>query len=477
MKLVHLAFPAVFFALSSPAVALCTAGAIAHCSINGKPGTKECLENGRFTPCEPTDGSGGGGTGGNGTVTLKYKVLTVIYPPPGTKGGNSASEVSYASGSTTGSTTTTSHSFKQDYSVSASVSADAKIGVGGGGGASFEYTKSAQHSDALEIKKSGTSTIQMQGPPVDGIDHDRDEIWLWLGPKASISVSGQLVSWTFDGAQTADIQFIHVGWLKDPSTMPPALTQRLQQYGISPQDYPEILKADPLAACQEPVATMRSQRVNIRPPLPELCFTPNPGPPRYVSLNTTFPYEPPFAQGDPATTFKFSLDTSTMSTLTDIAESDYKIGITAEISYGFADIWKASLKTDDSWTWTDTATTAGSTGSTQSISVTIGGPAFGYTGPTDMAVYYDQVYQTFAFAPVVAQPRVLHGVIMSNDRKPIAGQEVIATVAGVKHRTYTNANGEYHFPSRFVGTIDLQAGGLRQRLPEALSSESIDLRF
>jgi len=94
-----------------------------------------------------------------------------------------------------------------------------------------------------------------------------------------------------------------------------------------------------------------------------------------------------------------------------------------------------------------------------------------------MAVYFDQVYQTFAFAPVVAQPRVLHGVIMSNDRKPIAGQEITATVRGVKHRTFTNANGEYHFPSLFAGPIDIQAGGLRQRIPQALSNESLDLRF
>ena len=93
----------------------------------------------------------------------------------------------------------------------------------------------------------------------------------------------------------------------------------------------------------------------------------------------------------------------------------------------FLEIWKASVKSENSWIWTDTKTDATSTGTTQSISVTIGGPAFGYTGPTDMAAYYDQIYQTFAFAPVVAQPGTLRGVVMSRAGKPIAGQEVIAS--------------------------------------------------
>ena len=56
-----------------------------------------------------------------GTVRPLYQVLTVLYAPPGTKGGNSKSVVDYGNGSATGTTTSVSSSF--EVGANASVSA------------------------------------------------------------------------------------------------------------------------------------------------------------------------------------------------------------------------------------------------------------------------------------------------------------------------------------------------------------------
>ncbi len=53
-----------------------------------------------------------------GTAQAKYLVLTVVYAPPGANGGRGASSVKYAVGSTTGTTTSGSQSFKNANTVS-----------------------------------------------------------------------------------------------------------------------------------------------------------------------------------------------------------------------------------------------------------------------------------------------------------------------------------------------------------------------
>ena len=62
MNLARLAIPVVYLALTTQADAACKAGSFARCAINGQQGTMECLDNGKFTPCEP------GAKGGTGPV-------------------------------------------------------------------------------------------------------------------------------------------------------------------------------------------------------------------------------------------------------------------------------------------------------------------------------------------------------------------------------------------------------------------------
>jgi hypothetical protein len=481
-KLALLAVSAMLVAVPYEAYALCKAGTVVGCSIHGQPGTKECLDAGTFSPCEPTVKPPPPVTG---TVTGKYLVLTVIYAPPGTNGGKSASNTSYESDSSTGTTSSNSSSFKQDYSVSATV----KFGLGCstdgsgkttcplsvGGGASFEYTKNDTHTDALDMKKTVSSKIVVPGPSADGVDHDRDEIWLLLRPKWGFTVSGKSVTWTFDPDQSqAVVQFVFVGALKDPTKLAPGVLRDLQAAGITTQDYAEILAADPLSQCLPPVALPFA---TPRPNGPSVCNTPVPAAPRYVSAFTSVPYDPPFAQGDTVTTQTITIDNSLVSTQTDSSQYSNKIGITVESGLDFKPVFEASLKEENDFTWTETNTTSNLAGSEQKMSLTMGGPAFGYTGPVNMAVYYDTLYKTFAFVPFEISGAGLHGVVSSTDGKPRAGQAVTAVAAGIKYRAFTNAVGEYRFPSEIAGPIILQAGNVVQQLPQVQSDMSIDLQF
>ena len=85
------------------------------------------------------------------------------------------------------------------------------------GGANFDYNQNATHTDALDIKKSTTSTIQVSGPSSDGVDHDLDEIWVILHPKFDVTMwNNKLVTWALDPDQSGGaLQYLYVGWLKE----------------------------------------------------------------------------------------------------------------------------------------------------------------------------------------------------------------------------------------------------------------------
>jgi hypothetical protein len=222
-----------------------------------------------------------------GTAYPKYMVLLVAYSPPGTNGG-STSLVNYAAGSTAGTTTSVSNTFKQNYSVTADTGIGL-IGSGVGGSLSFSYARSTTSDHSIELKKTTNSSIGLQGPRVDGIDHNRDLIYLWLNPQATIALTPSSAVWTFVGTPVPIIQFVEAGWLKDPSCtydaqthptcMPDADRRTLRDYGVTEVDFPDILRHDVLATVPSTL-----------------------DPKRFKSLNTTFPYEP----ADEVPTFSFT---------------------------------------------------------------------------------------------------------------------------------------------------------------------------
>jgi len=297
------------------------------------------------------------------------------------------------------STVSTSSSFKSENRISVSAEGGF-LGSGGGASASVETKASESDSESAEITKSNTTTITYPGPSLDGIDHDHDEIWLWLNPTIDLSLTPTSVTWNFDTNAQADIQKVSVGWLKDPSKMPRGLADRLETYGITKEYYPDLLKADPAAS--GPIAI---------------------DPERFDPLPMTFPYNPPLNPGDPVSTLNTTIVHETTTSRSHISQNERTVGVSLELGIGFIELAKTKLKIEDKFTWTNTNTTAASTGASQSAAVTIGGPAYGYNGPTDIGVYYDLIYNTFFFAPVDErlQPLSLQGLVTSRSGKALGG--------------------------------------------------------
>jgi hypothetical protein len=362
-----------------------------------------------------------------GTGRPRYKVLALIYAPPGTNGGKSSSYVEYGTTSTTGTTTTTSSSFKDGIDVTASVGVNltvVKLGASG----EFSASDTTTDTDSLDIKKTTTTTIHVPGPAEDGIDHDHDLFYLWLNPLINLSLDPENnVQWSLsvDGP-TMNLQYAYVSWLKNPATMPAGVAAELKSAGLTAQDYQAILALDPFTQVTE-------------------MIHPYVDPNRYLPTTQSFPYIPPLTASDPVATLTDTISDTVTQSHTHSIQTQYSVSMSLSASLGGdKDLLSGSLKADGSLTWTDTSTTTSTSISTQSATVSIGGPAYGYSGATDVLVYWDCIYNSFLFAtPTV--PIFHSGTLLGAAGKALAGRLVSLKLNGKTYRTYTDANGAYRF--------------------------------
>jgi hypothetical protein len=374
---------------------------------------------------------------GTGTMRPKYYILTVLYAPPGSNGGKGSSSVDYSTGSTTGTTTSTSSSFKNTVNVSASIGFDVSIFKLG---ASTDFSTSTTKTDTTsqDIKKSQAWDIKVTGPAEDGINHDHDMFVLMLNPLLAANVyPGNNVLWTMgvDG-QVMNIQSVYVGWLKDPSSMPGGVKQQLDAAGLTPADYAQILSTNPFASG----AT---------------AIDPN----RYLPITQSFPYEPPFSATDPVFTSSFNVQNTVTVTDTHTVQHQYSVSVSFSAGIKFL---SASLKIGDSMDWTNTNSLGTTSISTQSATATVGGPAFGYTGPTDIVGYFDTLYNSFMFA-FPAEPPATAGTVLDAAGKPVSHQAVTLSIGPHNFKTMTNAQGQYRIYGAPEGNgslaVDGQASG------------------
>jgi hypothetical protein len=297
-----------------------------------------------------------------GTVRPKFYVLTVLYAPPGTNDGKSVSLVDYSSESATGTKTSTEKSWKVGVSLTA--------GKEEGGLLGFEVSPSGSDSSSLEIKKSTTFDIKVPGPAKDGIDHDHDVFVLMLNPLLNVTVySGNHLVWTLNvDGPVMNVQYVYAGWLNNHSPMPRGVKAQLDEAGLGASDYQTILSTNPFASGASVI-----------------------DPDRFLPTPQSFAYEPPYSAHDAPWTETLTLENTVTSTSK--VEVGYSVSAKASIP-----IIKDLLNFGTSMEFTNTNSTETSTESKQSAAVTVGGPAFGYTGPTDVLVYWDTVYNSFTFA-------------------------------------------------------------------------------
>jgi len=161
----------------------------------------------------------------------KYKVMSVVYAPPG-----SASNVTYGNSDLVGSTDTMSTTNTTENSVNVSAT------VGGGidlfsakvtYNFSDSWTESNEYSNSIAIQTTTGNSISTMGPISSslGVDHDNDIIYIWLNPvltgTASGSTPGSSLNWTGLESNSCDP--------KDPS-FPMTIDQAVN--GCDPNQYP-----------------------------------------------------------------------------------------------------------------------------------------------------------------------------------------------------------------------------------------------
>ena len=352
-----------------------------------------------------------------GNVLPKYYVLTVLYAPPGTNGGKSASLVDYSSGSSTGTTTSATSSFKAGVTVSASTQIT-------GDTLSAQLSTSVTTTDQTSenITKSQTYDIKVPGPGEDGISHDHDLFVLMLNPLVVVNVyPGNNVLWTMGvNGQVMNVQLVYVAWLKNPSTMATGVQQALNAAGLTATDYAQILTTNPFANG----AT---------------AIDPN----RFLPLPQTFPYEPPLTAADPVIPITNTFQNNFTISNTQTVKTQYGVSITASGGLDLV-IFSATLKVTDSFQWTNTNSLGTTTTVSQSAAATVGGPAFGYSGPTDVLVYWDSIYNSFMFGFLTETPTA-SGTLLSSAGAPIAYTAITLTAGGHTFKTFTNAKGQYRF--------------------------------
>lgn len=433
---------------SQDAMALCVDGVEVPCIVNGKHGTRGCV-NGHPTTCVAEPGEQAPPV--TGTVNPKYYILTIVYAPPGTSGGHSSSLVEYGDGSSTGTIVSTSSSFKTGTKVSASVSGGTPL-ASATIGASFGVDADSTNGTKMQVDKSSTTIIRDSGPSLDGIDHDHDIIYLLLNPEIDVSFSGKNnIVWDMGyTGPFADIQYVYVGWLKSPAKMPSYLAGTLAAHGVTVADYQNILQADPFA--------LGATTIDAN---------------RYLPTNTSIPYEPPFSPGDPAPTFTYVQKNDLTNTQSASSQLAYSVGLNVSGSAGFLGLFKATMAVDGSWTWTDSFDSSSSDTQSQSALVTVGSPSYGYTGPTDYEVYYDSLFKTFMFAPITAKGFMAAGTLRSRLGRAVPFQEVMLYAGGKRYRTFTNEHGGYRFVGQATGPMQIEVRGAGRSMVPA--SKRLDL--
>jgi hypothetical protein len=398
-----------------------------------------------------------------GAVALKYAVLTVLYAPPGSGASSGAvSTATYGSSSTTGVSTSASTSFGSQYAVSAS-----------GGGVLFTLPWAATYgfgaatrsgvSTQIQLTKSTSNSVVVSGPAQDGIDHDLDEIWLWLNPVANVTVTGSNLTWSLStgGSAPMQIQHVYAGCLRVPSRTDCASeVSTLARFGITAADYPAILARDPFGAGSTALDGNR-----------------------FIEMSTTYPYEPPFAPGDAGTPQTYTMSTSELGSVTSTASDSYSVSTSAAVGLDLG-IVGAALGKANTWTWTNTASLTTSQQSGQTISTTVGYPSAGYTGPTMLNIYYDTIYGSFLFGfdpTSTAQGREvsasLKGQITAGAAVPAVHQEVLLRLGGRTYRTFTNPRGRYYFPRGLQGVGQISVRGVVRPISIGSAQAVQDLRL
>ncbi|MGA9511431.1 MAG: hypothetical protein WBV55_22610 [Candidatus Sulfotelmatobacter sp.] len=386
-----------------------------------------------------------------------YKVVSILYSPPGNQ-----SAQGFGTSTTDGTSTTIGSSF----SFSEVLTFTSGIPNVLSGSASTGYTTTSNNSsaftqtwtDATTVTTDDNSNTTYNPTKSDAVNHNLDSFVIWLNPEVTvISYGGSPASYTTGSQVTSGVSAVVADVLpplpaitmeatpagvKGVTTVPvaylvpqaiagengknsympglgaicknntlykdqlasanpstPVACTQANQCGCAPSDFVAILQTDPLLNYNGTTYTA-SPYAGTESPLEldvsgaSVCG----GNPVVVTANCRYVIVP-IEKGSTTTTFEtLSGSAGITFTQSDATTKTETIGGSTShsvgISFGGGPIF-ADLKTADTWTWTDSQSTGNSTSEGNSMSVTF------KTSDTDceenVNMYEDTEYHTYAF--------------------------------------------------------------------------------
>lgn len=337
-----------------------------------------------------------GNFGFAGSILPKYQVVSVWYAPPGNVDG-SHSSVTYGSSFTTGTSTSNS----QSWSVASSVGVSGIVnifGSGGSGTVSAEWTEEQDTSSSLDLESTSGQSYVLSGPTsTDGLDHDEDVVWIWLNPVVNMSLYTNLAETTSVAYNSADPDGMDVIYLT---------VSQLKQLasGLTPQQIPSLVGSAPRlnrewdTSTGPLTATDYTQILNADPFVANPSLNPAVST-RFDNLGVNIPYEPSDGSGGSPLGTTYSTSYSSTSTQGQGATDSYKVSYATQGEEGFLGLAEAKLDVSLAYTYTNKWSASIQNKTTQNAQVVVYGPLLNdnYVGPTNYAVYKDNVYGTFAF--------------------------------------------------------------------------------
>jgi hypothetical protein len=367
-----------------------------------------------------------------GYLNPKYKIVGVVYSPPG-----SSSYVQYTDTTMMGTSTSTQQSFAKNESSSVMVcgAANGDIGLANSGVKvcgtySNSFTQQTSNSSSFAVQQTSSFVNKWPGSS-NALNHGNDVVYVWLNPVAWFTVPDNNppvatpVQWNGYGSDGADdivnggemeVVPIYLSQLLNPSTIAtsdPALYDRLQRTwalnnldgtapGLTDADYALIAAADPFS---DP------DYVFSVPATPPGNLTSADG--RFTqTTNQNLDYQPGTATA-PAPTFTYSWAQTTTQTQGQGTMNTYQQGVAMEESFKdgiFGQELTLDFKQGLQFTWVDqwNSLTTEQTGQASLVSIT--GPSYcipgtgctPYEGPQEFNIFEDNIYGTFMMEPVLA---------------------------------------------------------------------------